>query len=261
MVTTRIQNATCVPYLQLVRTDDGSATLLDRRTGVTFHSQSGAATETEHVYVRNSGAWQRLQRGFGTRVLEVGFGTAMAFLQTVDVALQREAPLDYIAIEPEPLPREILQQVGAAPGLDADFRAAFFAAWADWQAGTAPAEPFDWSRGALRLRVFRSDLTASAAGCAKLTAGSFDALYFDPFAPAAVPALWSLARFRRLRPLLSEAGRLTTYCVARSIRDRLINAGFEVRCVPGPPGGKREVLIAEPDRRGTDKAPREGELE
>ncbi len=43
---------------------------------------------------------------------------------------------------------------------------------------------------------------------------------------------------------LRTGGKLDSYCVNRRVRDDLALAGFEVDRVPGPPGGKREVLVA-----------------
>ena len=60
---------------------------------------------------------------------------------------------------------------------------------------------------------------------------SFDVIYFDAFA-------------NRLYVLLNEGGILTTYCAKGVIRRMLQAAGFTVERLPGPPGGKREILRA-----------------
>jgi tRNA U34 5-methylaminomethyl-2-thiouridine-forming methyltransferase MnmC len=73
---------------------------------------------------------------------------------------------------------------------------------------------------------------------------TFDAIYFDPFSPASNPNLWKADLLARLARVLKPSGRLVTYCVSRQVRERLTEVGFEIRRVPGPPGGKREVLIA-----------------
>ena len=73
---------------------------------------------------------------------------------------------------------------------------------------------------------------------------SFDVIYFDAFAPEKQPEMWSQELFNRLYVLLNEGGILTTYCAKGVIRRMLQAAGFIVERLPGPPGGKREILRA-----------------
>ena len=73
---------------------------------------------------------------------------------------------------------------------------------------------------------------------------SFDVIYFDAFAPEKQPEMWSQELFNRLYVLLNEGGILTTYCAKGVIRRMLQAAGFTVERLPGPPGGKREILRA-----------------
>ena len=72
----------------------------------------------------------------------------------------------------------------------------------------------------------------------------FDIIYFDAFAPEKQPEMWSQELFNRLYVLLNEGGILTTYCAKGVIRRMLQAAGFTVERLPGPPGGKREILRA-----------------
>jgi tRNA U34 5-methylaminomethyl-2-thiouridine-forming methyltransferase MnmC len=78
----------------------------------------------------------------------------------------------------------------------------------------------------------------------------FDAVYFDPFSPASCPELWSSRVFRSAFNCLRPGATLTSYCVKSAVRRELASLGFEVRRVPGPIGGKREVLFAKKPTRG-----------
>jgi hypothetical protein len=85
------------------------------------------------------------------------------------------------------------------------------------------------------------------------TDASADAVYLDPFSPAVNPDAWTpdvlAALARRLRP----GGVLASYTVAGHVRRALAAAGLEVAKVPGPVGGKREVLRAHrPERPAAD---------
>ncbi len=72
----------------------------------------------------------------------------------------------------------------------------------------------------------------------------FDAIYFDAFSPKSSPDLWSVETLRRAHALLKPDGLFSTYCVSSQVRRQLGEAGFLVERIPGPPGGKREVLRA-----------------
>ena len=76
----------------------------------------------------------------------------------------------------------------------------------------------------------------------------FNLVYFDAFAPEKQPEMWSQELFNCLFVLLDEGGILTTYCAKGVVRRMLQTAGFTVERLPGPPGGKREILRARKTR-------------
>ena len=76
----------------------------------------------------------------------------------------------------------------------------------------------------------------------------FNTIYFDAFAPEKQPEMWSQELFNCLHVLLDEGGILTTYCAKGVVRRMLQTAGFTVERLPGPPGGKREILRARKTR-------------
>ena len=73
---------------------------------------------------------------------------------------------------------------------------------------------------------------------------SFDLVYFDAFAPEKQPEMWSEELFRNIYACMNDNGILTTYCAKGVIRRLLQAVGFTVERLPGPPGGKREILRA-----------------
>ena len=72
----------------------------------------------------------------------------------------------------------------------------------------------------------------------------YDIIYFDAFAPEKQPEMWDQSLFCMLYEVLNEGGILTTYCAKGVVRRMLQTAGFTVERLPGPPGGKREILRA-----------------
>ncbi len=88
--------------LELRATADGSLTLYDPSAQQTYHSDHGAIAEARHVYLGASGAARRLAAGGELHVLEVGLGTGLNLLLTLDAARSGGAGLHYRALERRP---------------------------------------------------------------------------------------------------------------------------------------------------------------
>ncbi len=224
-------------------TDDGTRTLVNRATGDSYHSASGALSETIHVYLRNSGIENRLERGLPTRVLEIGLGTAMGMLATVDLAASTGTSLQYVAIENDWISYEVIRSLHPESWVrDAEIVESFLTFRASLPFVVTPSN-YRWS---LRSNIEVSIQVGNALDIHLIDAieERFDAIYFDPFAPESNPTLWQREFLERMFSLLKPGGRLTTYCVKREVRDLLYHIGFCVEKVRGPAKGKREVLIA-----------------
>src|SRR6056297_2532484 len=97
--------------LELRATADGSYTLYDPEVDQTYHSSRGAIAEARYVYLGASGAARRLAEGEELRVLEVGLGTGMNLLLTLDAATSGGALLHYRALERRPPPAEQVRRM------------------------------------------------------------------------------------------------------------------------------------------------------
>ena len=228
-------------------TDDGSRTLIDVPLGVSFHSASGAATETRHVYLDNSGVSEKLRQKESLGVLEVGLGTAMGLLMTVDLAVEHQAGLFYRGFDRRLLHWEILEELKLHRHLRHPWLVDQFLDWRRSLGDLVADGDYPWSfklddqcQKPIEVVITVGEFNPSEL----LDSDPFDAIYFDPFAPAATPELWSVEVLQVLRDQLAVSGRLTTYCVSREVREKFSEAGFFVQRVRGPKGGKREVLIA-----------------
>ncbi len=222
-------------------TDDGSRTLIDPASEVAFHSGSGALAETRHVYLKNSGVSERLACGKPTSVLEIGLGTGLGMLLTVEEAVGGSAPLEYHAIEIDWLPIEVLQHLRLQTVLG---RPAIVDSYFTWRAGlglmpTRGRHVWRFNEGT-NVCIHHHD----ARGFEFRDDEKFDAIYFDPFAPNVNHELWTDAFLSRMYRTLRVGGHLVTYCVNRRVKDSLVACGFEVKCLPGPLAGKREVMRA-----------------
>lgn len=236
-------------------TDDASPTLVQAATDDAMHSGCGALAETRHVYLTGSGVAQRLAAGQATRVLEVGLGSGMAWLLSADVALAHHTPLVYVGLENLLPPESVIRQLDLGRFLRRPDLLESYCRWlgaisqTSAAAGPTPqSHTFQFECVGLQL-----ELGDAVQWCLhghhdrwRDPGQQFNAIYFDPYSPATSPRLWQRDIFAALRNRLAPAGMLASYCVSRPVRDALAAAGYVVSRVPGPPGGKREVLLAQP---------------
>ena len=229
----------------LVETGDGSLTLYSPTYEQTFHSHHGAVTEARWVFLEASGVGARLRRGAPTSVLEVGFGSALNFLLTLDAAVSHGAALSYHALEREPLPPATFAAVEHAKHLARPDLTEHVAAL------LAAAVPLGRTPGGVPTLIRDLEacggslhLTIGDATEAPLPSEGYHAVYHDAFSPQANEELWSESFLARLHRCLRPGGTLVTYTVAGAVRRRLQSLGIDVAKRPGPPGGKREMLVA-----------------
>lgn len=223
----------------LITTDDGSRTLFSDTAGESYHSESGAVAEAEHVFVGLSGAARRLQRdGEVLDLLEIGFGTGLNFLLTACKAVG-DVSLRYHAVESTPLPPEVFHELGFQ-SIVADGRLI------DGVAG-ALSSVRSGEKRAVAVEItphVRLHLHITDARAADLGVQQFGVVYHDAFSPSANPPLWEPTFLQQLFNALRPGGCLVTYCARSAVQRSLKEVGFRVEKHPGPPGGKREVLRA-----------------
>lgn len=225
-------------------TDDGSRTLIRRDDDVRFHSGCGAAAECDHVYI--GGGEPCWNPNGETSILEIGFGTGMAMLRTVDQFLHRggTGTLRCVSIERAPVPAEVLAKLRLQHGLDDQTLASRFIQWwagVDWELARQATRQATWQADdRCQVTVHREEANRWLAANEE----TFDVVYFDPFDPTINPGLWQVETYAMLYRSLRPGGRLMTYCVRGHVRRELAWVGFIAEVVDGPPGGKREVLIA-----------------
>jgi tRNA U34 5-methylaminomethyl-2-thiouridine-forming methyltransferase MnmC len=270
----RNKEATEVPGLHWLDTDDGSRTLWDSTLDESYHSGCGALAESLVVYLLNSGALRKIQSRESTRVFELGFGTGSAFLLTAAVAQHHATPLDYWSAEIRPLPASFIER------LDLDQNIARVLSDNFSKTATRCSEPVEIDIDCFRLlpelskkltgelqriegekhfsklqHIVLSDTCSLNLIIGDATAidmptdfprlkSYFDAVYFDAFSPETNPCLWTESIMKQMFEILRPGGTLTSYCVKSVVRKTLQSVGFEVNRLPGPVGGKREVLKA-----------------
>ena len=240
------------PRFEILVTDDGSRTLIRSDGDVAYHSGCGAVAESEVVYLQNSGLADRLAEPDPRplNLLEIGIGLGINGLLAIDASRWGARPLRYVGIEYEPLSADVLRDVLTQTDVgDAEDRNA----WLDhWENFANPAiEEVRWRpHQRAEIRWYRQDARQWLPPYADDDEGSagpderFHIIFFDPFDPATNPELWTSSCFGLLRKIAADEAVLVTYCVKSTVRRAATEAGWRVTRRPGPPGGKREVMVA-----------------
>ena len=215
--------------MKLEQTADGSYTLYVPELDEHYHSVKGALTESQHIFIDMG-----LKHSTVTspRILEIGLGTGLNCILTLLEAKESQRHIHYTGIERYPLNEEIIHKLNYPAIIGKECEDDYFAIHqAPWEEDVCLSPWFT-------LHKMEGDFTHYTFE------QKYDIIYFDAFAPEKQPEMWEQSLFDNLYNVLNEGGILTTYCAKGVVRRMLQTAGFKVERLPGPPGGKREILRA-----------------
>lgn len=164
------------------------------------------------------------------QVLEIGFGTGLNALLTLIEADKHKNRIYYTALELYPLDEKETVQLNYCgllelPGYQTGFERMHACGW---------EEMFEITQY-FRLTKLQCDLLDYSSD------NLYSVIYFDAFAPAAQPELWTKEVFEKLYNMMVPGGVLVTYCSKGDVRRAMQSAGFTVEKLKGPLG-KREML-------------------
>jgi tRNA U34 5-methylaminomethyl-2-thiouridine-forming methyltransferase MnmC len=217
---------------EIRQTKDGSTTLFVPELNEHYHSINGALQESLHVFIR-AGLEHVLQLQPQVRLLEVGFGTGLNALLTLQHVLSQRGRVQYDTLEKYPLSWELI----AAMHFEKFILNPEILDYLP-QLHQAP-----WERAVSLLPGFELKKHQAALETQVLPAAYYHLIYFDAFAPEKQPELWTDAIFRKLYEALLPGGILVSYCAKGSFKRSLKAAGFTLEALPGP-AGKREMTRA-----------------
>lgn len=216
--------------IDIENTADGSVTLYLKELDEHYHSIKGALTESCHVYVDLG--WRKVASRDNNRIIvfEVGFGTGLNAALTA-LAAQKEGRYTlFYSVELYPLPASVYGAFASQFPLEL--------ASAMKAVNSAPWDEEININSFFTLKKINADLLTLTMP------RDIDVVYYDAFAPEKQPALWEGPVFSKIYSTMNKGGVMTTYCAKGCIRRLLQGIGFVTERLPGPPGGKREVLRA-----------------
>jgi tRNA U34 5-methylaminomethyl-2-thiouridine-forming methyltransferase MnmC len=217
--------------LKIITTHDGSHSLLNEQLNETYHSIHGAIQESNHVFIKHGLDFlKEKNENDPIQIFEVGFGTGLNALLTLEKVLSLKRMVYYTTLEAFPVEQDTWSRLNYPATSESKI-------WfeklhrADWDSWVEISPSF-------HLRKLHATLQH-----VKLDENHFDLIYFDAFAPNKQPELWELPILQKVTDSLKPGGLLVTYCAKGQLKRDLKSLKLEIETLPGPPG-KREMVRA-----------------
>ena len=214
---------------EILQTLDGSTTIHLPDWNESYHSKHGAIQEAYHVFIQNG---LNTFSGQPISILEIGFGTGLNAFITFLESKKSNQKIDYHGVEAYPISIEEISQMNYVSELNAFSDTTIFdhIHQCEWQTKIEISSLFKLTK---RKQFFEQIEDED----------KFDLIYFDAFGYRVQPELWSTEIFRKMYKALKSNGTLVTYAARGVVKRSLIEVGFRVEKLPGPPG-KREMFRA-----------------
>jgi len=214
---------------EIFQTLDGSTTIHLPDWNESYHSKHGAIQEAYHVFIQNG---LFTFNNLPVSILEIGFGTGLNAFITYIESKKSNQKIDYYGVEAYPISADEILQMNFVSELNADAESEVFKRMheCDWEIINQISPLFSLTK---RNQFFEQIDDED----------KFDLIYFDAFGYRVQPDLWSTEIFRKMYKSLKSKGTLVTYAARGLVKRSLIEVGFKVEKLPGPPG-KREMFRA-----------------
>jgi tRNA U34 5-methylaminomethyl-2-thiouridine-forming methyltransferase MnmC len=214
---------------EIIQTRDGSTTIQINDWDECYHSRFGAIQEAQHVFIKNGLA---LFENKSISILEIGLGTGLNAFITFLEAQKRNQTINYVGVEGYPVSSDEAELMNYVTELGAESQKNIFETMheSNWEEAIQLRNDFSFTK---RNQMF-NDIDDIE---------QFDLIYFDAFGYRVQPELWSTEIFRKMINALRPKGILVTYAARGVVKRSMIEVGFTVEKLSGPPG-KREMFRA-----------------
>jgi len=213
---------------KVVLTADGSRTIHIEEWNENYHSHHGALQEAKHVFIDK--VRERIGERTEISILEIGFGTGLNAFLTLQLAEELNVKIMYVGLEAFPVSVEELEALNYAAIWEVGRPKYEMLHEVSWEKEMAITENFHLTKNQIPFEDWQSE------------SDTFDFIFFDAFGPRVQPHLWTIPIFEKMFSATKKDGFFLTYCAKGQVRRDLESVGFEMKCLPGPPG-KREMLV------------------
>lgn len=220
---------------KIITTKDGSKTIHIEEWNEQYHSVHGAINEANHVFIKHG-----LLHFFDTNskttnaeisILEIGLGTGLNAFLTALKTQEKNIKVDYVGVEAYPVKPEEVAELNYVSLIDDTQQELFDTIHQiKWEIPNDITSNFKLTK----QQKFFADINAK---------NKFDIIYFDAFGARVQPELWSKDIFSLMYAALKNKGVLVTYASIGRVKRLMIELGFTVERLEGPPG-KRHMYRA-----------------
>ena len=214
---------------EIIQTLDGSTTIHLKEWDECYHSKHGAIQEAQHVFIKNG---LSLFPNQSVSILEIGFGTGLnAFISFLESSKLNQS-INYVGVEAYPVNATEVLAMNYVDELNAKSQKEVFEKMHEskWNEKIELTAEFKLTK----RKQFFDEIDDIE---------QFDLIYFDAFGYRVQPELWSTAIFQKMYTALRPGGKLVTYAARGVVKRSMMEVGFTVEKLPGPPG-KREMFRA-----------------
>ena len=214
---------------EIIKTLDGSTTIHLKEWNECYHSKHGAIQEAKHVFIKNG---LSLFEDNPVSILEIGFGTGLNAFITFLEANQKNQIIDYTGVEAYPVNADEVLSMNYVSELEVNQFEEIFKKMheCDWNQKNEISPNYSLTK----RKQFFDEIDDFEI---------FDLIYFDAFGYRVQPELWSTEIFQKMYNSLKPNGVLVTYAARGVVKRSMIEVGFTVEKLAGPPG-KREMFRA-----------------
>ena len=209
--------------ISIQKTEDLSPTLFSSKYNEHYHSKFGAVNESLHVFI--SGLKQINKKEIS--IFEMGFGTGLNALLTLEYAELNMLDINYYTIEKHPIEQDVFNKLIYSHASKNNFTKLHSS---KWEEAVQISKQFSIHKSESDLKEY-------------IHQNKYDLVYFDAFSPDIQPDLWTSKIFDKIYKQMNKDGIFLTYSVKGVVKRALKSVGFKIEKVPGPKG-KREILRA-----------------
>ena len=234
--------------LSFLESKDGSHTLLRHDLNETYHSHNGAIQESLWVFIDKGLNYLKEQNYTFIKILEIGFGTGLNAILAYEFAQKNKIEIEYISLEPFPVPLEITQKLNYTDFLEEESKAVFNQLHqVSWEEKHKISPYFSLQKVEATLEDYQLSQNNSEIQSEDNNVNNneeyFDCTFYDAFAPSKQAEVWQLSNLQKVFDFTKENGILVTYCAQGQFKRDLKTAGWKVESLEGAPP-KREIVRA-----------------
>lgn len=214
-------------------TSDGSKTLFIKDLNENYHSQHGAVQEAVHVFIDNG---FKLIYDCDINILELGFGTGLNVLVTIDEYLKTDKNhiVNFFTVEKYPISNEEVDELNHSKFINFPNSSEIY----------KKIHGCEWEKRVEILpNFFLVKYKTDFFEIEHIELPPIHLVYFDCFGARVQPDLWEDSLMKIIDGKMQKGGLLTTYSSKGSFRRILQDLNFLVEKKQGPPG-KREMINA-----------------